>query len=146
MEKESTAAQLVLWRHATAEEGLDDLARALTPHGLKQAERTGRWLDKHLPGDARVLVSPAALKRKFEIEPRLAPGSSSNLVLAAAEWPSNPCTLVVGHQPTLGQIASLLLTEKESAWSVRRGAVWWIWLTPGSARPTLRAVMDPALL
>jgi phosphohistidine phosphatase len=154
MEKESPTAQIILWRHATAEEGRDDLARPLTPHGHKQADRAGRWLNDHLPANARVLVSPAiraqqtaaALKRKFDIEPRITPGSSTNQVLLAAAWPSVPCTLIVGHQPTLGQLAALLITGKESAWSVRKGAIWWIWMRPGHARPTLRAVIDPALL
>jgi phosphohistidine phosphatase len=34
--------------------------------------------------------------------------------------------LVVGHQPTLGEVAAFLLTEDEASWSVRKGAVWWL--------------------
>jgi len=35
--------ELILWRHAEAEDavGGDDMARALTKHGRKQAERVG---------------------------------------------------------------------------------------------------------
>ncbi len=39
---------LILWRHAeaeNAEEGRDDLSRALTPKGERQALRMASWLD-----------------------------------------------------------------------------------------------------
>ena len=48
---------LILWRHAEAEEatdGMEDLARALTPKGEKQAARMGAWLDRQLPRLQRV--------------------------------------------------------------------------------------------
>ncbi|MEQ1658387.1 MAG: histidine phosphatase family protein, partial [Hylemonella sp.] len=53
---------LLLWRHAEAHEaqpGGDDLVRALTPRGEKQAARMAGWLDRQLPEGARILVSPA---------------------------------------------------------------------------------------
>ena len=50
---------LILWRHADAEEGRDDHARRLTPKGIKHAERMAAWLDEHLPKNARLIVSPA---------------------------------------------------------------------------------------
>jgi phosphohistidine phosphatase len=34
--------------------------------------------------------------------------------------------IVVGHQPTLGAVASLLLTGQVQALSVKKGAVWWL--------------------
>jgi phosphohistidine phosphatase len=69
---------LILWRHAEAEvapEGGDDLSRALTKKGERQAARMAAWLDRHLPEGARVLVSPsvrtqqtvAPLGRKFKL-------------------------------------------------------------------------------
>ena len=82
---------LILWRHAEAEVGPEgdpeadsDLARALTARGEKQAARMASWLDRQLPGSARILVSPArrceqtalALGRKFKIRDELAPGAS----------------------------------------------------------------------
>ena len=33
--------------------------------------------------------------------------------------------LVVGHQPTLGEVAAFLMAGEEAAWSIRKGAVWW---------------------
>ena len=55
--------QLILWRHAEAEDanGKDDLDRALTKKGHLQAERMAKWLRSRLPEDCRILVSPARL-------------------------------------------------------------------------------------
>jgi phosphohistidine phosphatase len=126
---------LILWRHAEAEPGEPDLGRRLTSKGLKQAERMGSWLDQHLPDSTRILVSPAdraqqtalALKRKFRTVDEIAPGASVAAVLGAAGWPdSREPVLVVGHQPTLGSVASFLLSGDESYWSVKKGAVWWL--------------------
>ena len=119
---------LILWRHCEAEPGEPDLGRRLTSKGLKQAERMAQWLDSHLPDTCRVLVSPAdraqqtavALQRKFKTVPELAPGATVAAVLAAANWPdSREPVLIVGHQPTLGTVASFLLSGEESYWSVR---------------------------
>ena len=126
---------LILWRQCEAEPGEPDLGRRLTSKGLKQAERMAEWLERHLPDTCRILVSPAdraqqtasALPRKFRTLPELAPGASVSAVLAAANWPeSREPVLVVGHQPTLGMVASFLLSGEEAPWSVRKGAVWWL--------------------
>ena len=34
--------------------------------------------------------------------------------------------LVVGHQPTLGEVAALLLAGDARSWSIKKGAVWWL--------------------
>ena len=126
---------LILWRHCEAEPGEPDLGRRLTSKGLKQAERMAKWLDSHLPDTCRVLASPAdraqqtavALQRKFRTVPELVPGASVAAVLTAANWPdSREPVLIVGHQPTLGAVASFLLSGEEAYWSVRKGAVWWL--------------------
>jgi phosphohistidine phosphatase len=126
---------LILWRHCEAEPGEPDLGRRLTSKGLKQAERMAAWLDAHLPDTCRILVSPAdraqqtalALQRKSKTVPELGPGASVSAVLAAANWPeSREPVLIVGHQPTLGAVASFLLSGEEAYWSVRKGAVWWL--------------------
>ena len=91
---------LILWRHAEAEPGEPDLGRRLTAKGVKQAERMGAWLERHLPDSARILVSPAdraqqtalGLKRKFKTVDELAPGASAAAVLAAANWPDSQGT------------------------------------------------------
>jgi len=129
---------LIVWRHAEAvmeAAGQDDLQRALTSKGERQAQKMAEWLNRHLAHSTRVLVSPAlrcqqtaqALGRKFRTIDSLAPGAGAAAVLAAARWPdaSEP-VLVVGHQPTLGLVVSLALTGTAQPWSVRKGAVWWL--------------------
>ena len=146
---------LVLWRHADAEEGADDAARKLTSKGVKQAERMARWLDEQLPDDARVLVSPAAraketakpLERKQRVEKSVGSGVSGAQLLEAAGWPDGKGTVVVvGHQPTIGQAVALALTGTASKWSVKKGAIWWIASAEGESTPTVRAVLSPDML
>lgn len=145
---------LILWRHAEAEPGEPDLGRGLTAKGVKQAERVAAWLDGHLPDTCRVLVSPAdraqqtalALKRKFRTVPELAPGATVATVLGVAGWPdAREPTLIVGHQPTLGEIAALLLSGDDAPWSVRKGAVWWLSnrVRDGGAAVVLKVVLGP---
>jgi phosphohistidine phosphatase len=145
---------LILWRHAEAEPGEPDLGRRLTSKGIKQAERMGAWLDTHLPDGTRILVSPAdraqqtamGLKRKFRTVDEIAPGASVATVLAAAGWPdSREPVLIVGHQPTLGELAAFLLSGEESYWSVKKGAVWWLSNRnrDGSTAVVLRVVIGP---
>lgn len=133
---------LILWRHAEAEElapevwdAQTDLARTLTLRGHKQAERMGSWLDRQLPGSTRILVSPAkrceqtalALGRKFKIREELAPDATPAQLLELVQWPlSKAPILVIGHQPSLGQVISQLLGMTHSECSVRKGAVWWL--------------------
>ena len=126
---------LILWRHAEAEPGEPDLGRRLTSKGLKQAERIAAWLEPRLPETTRILVSPAArtqqtalaLGRKFKTVDDIAPGASAEAVLAAAGWPdAREPVLVVGHQPTLGEVAAMLLAGETASWSVKKGAVWWL--------------------
>ena len=126
---------LILWRHAEAEPGEPDLGRRLTSKGLKQAERMAAWLEPRLPDTTRILVSPAArsqqtalaLGRKFKTVDEIAPGAGAAAVLAAAGWPDGRETvLVVGHQPTLGEVAAKLLSGSAASWSLKKGAVWWL--------------------
>ena len=126
---------LILWRHADAQDGELDLVRPLTNKGLRQAERMAVWLHGHLPKCTRILVSPAqrtratveALDLPYEIEANLAPGGDAAHLLAAAGWPeASGAVLVVGHQPTLGEVASLLLFGEPRGLSIKKGAVLWM--------------------
>ena len=129
---------LILFRHAEAfemREVEDDLDRALTPKGERQAQRMADWLNQRLAHSTRILVSPAlrcqqtakALGKKFKTLAELAPDGNGEALLKAARWPdaSEP-VLVVGHQPMLGFVASYLLSEQPQAWTIKKGAVWWI--------------------
>ena len=129
---------LILWRHAEAfdaEPGESDLERALTPKGQKQARRMADWLTAQLPEGCKVLVSPALrtvqtaepLKRKFKIVQELAPGADAEDLLQAANWPnSKEPVLVVGHQPTLGQVAALLMSGQPQDWEMKKANAWWL--------------------
>ncbi len=149
--------ELILWRHAEAIQELPDLNRALNGKGRKQASKIADWLDANLPDSCRILVSPAtrcvqtaeALKRKFRIHPDLSPDATPEQILQAANWPnSREPVLIIGHQPTLGQIASLLLTGQQQDWRIRRGNVWWISQRErdGMTGNYLRAAMAPDLV
>jgi phosphohistidine phosphatase len=148
---------LILWRHAEAEPGEPDLGRRLTAKGIKQADRVASWLDGRLPDTTRILASPAdraqqtalALKRKFRTADELAPGASAAAVLKVAGWPdARESVLVVGHQPTLGEVASLLLAGDELPWSIRKGAVWWLSnrVRDGVSAVVLKVVIGPDLV
>ena len=129
---------LILWRHAEAvdlELVGDDMARYLTPRGEKQAARMAAWLDRQMPGGAKVFASPAtraeqtarALERKFKISPALAPLATPEQLLELVQWPqAKGCVLLVGHQPTLGQVIARLLGLHASECAVKKGAVWWL--------------------
>jgi phosphohistidine phosphatase len=148
---------LVLWRHADAEDaapGVADEARRLTAKGEKQAKRMAAWLDKRLPRKPRVLASPArraqqtarALALDVETHAELGTSADPHSLLKAAEWPDGDGTVVVvGHQPAIGQAAALALTGRPDEWSVRKGAIWWL-ESRGRGNVAVRAVVAPDLL
>jgi phosphohistidine phosphatase len=148
---------LILWRHAEAEDGFDDMARALTPKGKKQAAKMAQWLTEHIPQPWTVIASPArrtqetvsALNVPFETNQKCRPGAHPDLILDVAGWPyAEGSVIIVGHQPTLGLSAALALTGQPYPWSVRKGAI--IWLTSrdreGVSPVQLRACLSPDLI
>ena len=146
--------ELILWRHADAEDGAPDDERKLTPKGEKQAQRVAAWLKDRLPDDALVLASPArrarataqALTRKFEVIQGIGTSGNPQAVLKAAGWPRGSGTVVVvGHQPTLGQTVALIVTGTEAGWGIKKGALWWF-EHRGRGDVIVRAVIAPDLL
>ena len=145
---------LILWRHAEAEDdapGGDDLQRALTSRGEKQAARMAAWLDRQIVDGLKILCSPALrceqtvlpLGRKYKVSEEVAPGTTAQKILYAAQWPhAKQPVLVVGHQPVLGETAALLLGQKEGV-SIKKGAAWWFrWRDDGVV---LVAAMSPEM-
>lgn len=151
---------VIIWRHAEAHEaepGEDDLQRALTPRGRKQAERMAVWLDAQMPQGTRVLCSPAvraeqtvrALGRKYKVRDALSPGATVSDVLETSGWPeARYPVLLVGHQPALGGLVAQLLGMPEAACAIRKGAVWWLRhrVREGQAQTVLLAVTCPERL
>jgi phosphohistidine phosphatase len=138
---------LILWRHADAENGAPDLARRLTPNGRDEAARVAAWLRGRLPERYRLLASPAvraqetaaALGAPITTEKSLAPGASVEAILRLAG--NEGTTVLVGHQPDLGLALAYLLCGEERDWSVAKGALWWI-----ANRSAVKAVISPDLL
>lgn len=152
---------LILWRHAEALEQApdgNDLERALTSRGEKQASRMASWLDRQLPGGVRILASPArrteqtvlALGRKYKLRAELGPDGTPAQLLELVQWPDSKLTfLVVGHQPILGQTIAQLLGLPEGECAVKKGAVWWLRYRaarPGQARTAVVTVQTPEAL
>lgn len=164
--KNGVLMDLVLWRHAHAEEGLaagggkassiSDLDRSLTEKGYRQAKKVSRWMEKKLPQNFRILASPSlrtiqtakCLGRKVEVLNLLYQGSSRQ-ILEYLAWPElQSPTVIVGHQPTIGRIASLILTGEEFPLAVETGDLWWFRWKEGfsGGHPVLVCVISPGLL
>lgn len=148
---------LLLWRHAEAEDGEDDLKRRLTARGEKQAKAMAAWIRQHQPKDMRIIVSPAvrtqqtaeALKLPFETHRKIGPEACVSELIAASGWPdASGSVLIVGHQPSLGRLASLLLAGHEADWSIKKGALWWISnrLRRGESQAVLRTMLPVEFL
>ena len=148
---------LILWRHADAFDEENDLDRELTPKGHAQATAMAAWLKPRLPDNLHILASPAmrtrqtaeALEQKFDVQAALAPDRPVMDLLLAAGWPQgNKTVLIVGHQPTLGLAAMLLLTGSEIPFSIKKGGIIWISnrVRQESEQTILRAALSPELL
>lgn len=151
---------LILWRHAEAEDGgagMPDAKRRLTARGEKQAQDIAKWLKPRLSKRLKILVSPAvrtqqtahALALPFEVEPRIAVGADTADLIAASGWPTHAgAMLLVGHQPSLGRLAALLLSGSETDWAIKKGGLWWLSkrTREGRDQTVLRAVINPDLL
>lgn len=148
---------LILWRHAEAENGVPDASRKLTAKGEVQAQLMGKWLKSNLPDKYRVLASPTrrtqqtaqALTKSFETVNAIVPGADAISVLAAAGWPDAKGTVVVvGHQPTLARVAAFLLSGAEADWIMKKGNVWWLSnrVREARAQTVLKVMMSPEFL
>jgi phosphohistidine phosphatase len=148
---------LLLWRHAEAEDGPVDFDRALTARGEKQAKQVARWLHAHLPKKLHIIASPTvrtrqtadALALPYETNRKIGPDACVSELIAASGWPTaNGAVLLVGHQPGLGNLASLLLSGQEAGWTIKKGALWWFTnrVRAGEQQIVLRTVISPDFL
>jgi phosphohistidine phosphatase len=149
---------VLLWRHAEAEDGPQDLARALTAQGRQQAAAVGAWIRRHHPHAERIISSPAkrarqtadALSLPYAIDDRLAPGGSVEDILEVIGELTNhnETTILIGHQPWVGQLAAHFLTGDAAYFSVRKAAVWWLnyRVRQDLGQWNLRGLVDPDLI
>lgn len=145
--------ELILWRHAEAEDSAPDHERRLTERGHRQARAMAAWLKPRLPKGYRMLVSPAvrtqqtarALSKDFDTRDEVGVGVTAKSVLQAAGWPTaSGCCLVVGHQPTLGMVASQILCGVTDGLTVKKSGIWWFEASAGKI--VLRASLTPDML
>ncbi len=148
---------LLIWRHAEAYDASPDISRELTPKGYKQAAIIARWLKPRLPENTRILVSPAtraqqtaaALDLPFETYEGISPSAGADTLLADLGWPyAESSVLIVGHQPTLGAVAALALTQRKQFWCIKKGNLWWLCSREKleNMKIVLKAVVPPNLL
>ncbi len=160
-------ANLLLWRHAEAEmqsaSGLD-IDRRLTSKGEQDAAKIARWLHDVLPNDCHILTSPAmrclqtvhalsaiknALPFNIQVLDALkvdaTPQAMLDLIMGQE---AQPFTLIVGHQPNLGEVICHLIGMDAAHCAVKKGAVWWIKTRGQNAeiQHYLYALQQPALL
>lgn len=149
--------ELLLWRHADAEDGIPDAGRVLTRKGLKQAKQVAAWLKPRLPSDCIVLASPAMRAQQtaaelglpYTTEQRIGVQADIADLIAASNWPNRAGTvIVVGHQPTLGRMAAWLLSGEPAEWTIKKGALWWFSsrASRNDTQTVLRGVVGPDLL
>lgn len=144
---------LILWRHAEAEDGYDDARRKLTAKGHRQAAAMAKWLHAHLPRNCAIIASPATRTRetataftsKFVTCDEVGLNADPDSLLRAADWPdADHAVVVVGHQPTLGMTAAQLMTGAPASWSVRKGSI--VWIVRRGTENVLRAVLAPEMI
>lgn len=116
--------ELILLRHAhaePAEDGVADIDRPLSPHGLAEAEAAGRWLREHGPMPNEVLCSPALRARqtleavlaqigyvKQRLDERIYDATPGALAALVDERREVGRLLLIGHNPGLEQLAALM--------------------------------------
>lgn len=116
--------ELILLRHAHAEPadtGQADFDRALSSHGLSEAEAAGRWLCEQRLVPDRVLCSPARRARETletvlalagyveqRLEPRIYEATPGTLAAIIDEHREAERLLMVGHNPGLEQLVALM--------------------------------------
>jgi len=150
--------ELFLWRHADALQGVPDIARELSPHGHQQARKVAAWLRARAPAGLRFLVSPAARTRQtvahfhddekdFEFCSPLYESTSPEIILTLLGWPNiDQPTLIVGHQPLIGELAVRLLEGASHPGAFRKSALWWLHTEPGQDSARLVQVVDGDML
>jgi phosphohistidine phosphatase len=97
----------------------------------------------------RTLQTVKPLGRKFEVNDAIGTGTNAETLIHATGWPdAKKNVLVVGHQPTLGEVAAELLGVEDGGLSVRKGSVWWFVTRSrdGERETLLKAVMSPEQL
>jgi phosphohistidine phosphatase len=159
--------EVYLVRHAIAEardaeRWPDDSLRPLTPEGVERFQRAARGLGKLVPTVGRVLSSPYA--RAWQTAEILThevgwPAPEAADELAAIRPARDPIQLLrqldppeslalVGHEPQLSSLASLLLANDEAALDLelkKGGVIALVYAEPEPGTARLRWAATPKL-
>lgn len=148
--------ELTLIRHAIAEDGRDDFARALTKKGRQRFEKSVKTLDALGFRFDRVLHSPK--RRALETAELLLPlcdGGLESTPLLAREPDVGLWNLLegdrlalVGHEPHLSALLAWLVTGEPLGenFELKKGAVAQLKGEPGPAGMKLCAMLQPRVL
>jgi len=109
--------RLLLIRHAQAGNAPLDVDRPLTEHGERQAAGIGQWLQDAGVVPDHVVVSTARRARQTweaagapgatpTIDPRIYDNTVDDLLAVLGEAPDVATMVVVGHNPSIGQLAA----------------------------------------
>lgn len=125
-----TTRRLVLVRHAKAAGGVVDAERPLAARGVRDAVAIGEWIARHSLVPDRVAVSPA--RRAGEtwehaaaalvggsppvVDERIYVNTVDALLSVVRDTPPELRTLaVVGHNPSVAELASMLGDDRRDA-------------------------------
>lgn len=128
MKSAATPRRLMLLRHGKAvrsRPGDSDFDRTLEPRGVADAEKIGAYLTRHRLIPDRVLVSPAARAKETweraavhcpkappaEFDPRLYDAKPDRILTILKDLGDVAGVLVVGHNPALHDLATLLIAS-----------------------------------
>ena len=158
------AMKLILVRHGIAERSpSSDRERALSPDGRKRTRRAAQGLSRMVEGKARIFSSPyvravetaAILAEALDPRPKvaeldgLALGTVGEGVLDAVRGADASTVILVGHEPSLGSLASWFLVgnadvralfKKSSAMCIGFGG------RPGPGKGRLEWFLPPRVL
>jgi|SRR5215471_8968539 len=130
---------LFILRHAEAvAEASSDAERPLTERGMKQAKAVGRFCCDHeiLPElvlssplvraleTARVVADALEVADRLKIEGFLKPAMGVEAVISSLEkYADRTSIMLVGHEPDLSELASVLLGSGTESLHIRKGTL-----------------------
>ncbi|MBP6115020.1 MAG: histidine phosphatase family protein [Neisseriaceae bacterium] len=152
--------EIILWRHAQADDAAVDEARRLTEVGHAQAQQMAAWLSQRLGSDYQVWCSEARRSQETaaHLHPRPLPMRSLNpdagyqdILNLIQRQPLDAALVLVGHQPWLGHLCHCLLNRTATStalYPASKGAIWWFSIDAMEPQPhsRLKAMLSPDLV
>lgn len=124
---------LILVRHAEAEEGTIDFSRRLTSKGRKDCQIISKFLLNNISHNFKVYSSPLVraketasfFKQEIKIVDQLEPNSTpESFFRAISDVDDQQTVICVGHQPLIGAIAGKILGLNYSL-KTKKCGLWW---------------------